>query len=291
MTNKRVALLPNMEKADALKISLDIIARLRKHGITPLVSSELYPALEDKAGILLFDPAKLDGISFCIVPGGDGTILSVASFAAPAGIPILGIRLGRVGFMAELEVGELDYIDRYLEGQDAIIEERNMLSIELPDGFCATALNDIFITAKGHTMLDADVSADGAIIQKIHADGLLFSTPTGSTAYNLAAGGAILDPALRVISYLPVCPHTLSRTPPVVFSDTTVLTLSNLSARDDELDVVCDGKTVCTLSQNGTVKITGSPLTTRLIRLKNQNVHELLSRKLADSYRRSVLHF
>ncbi len=291
MSNKRVALLPNMEKNDALQISLDLIGRLKKHGITPLVSAELYPMIDCKEDVLLFDSENLSDISFCIVPGGDGTILSVAAFAAPAGIPILGISLGRVGFMAELEKDELDYVDRFLCEENAIIEERSMISFQTDGGFCATALNDIFITSQNHTMLDADVSADGALIQHLHADGLLFSTPTGSTAYNLAAGGAILDPSLRVISFLPVCPHTLSRTPPVVFSNNTVITLSLLTARNDSLVVLSDGKTVCTLSQNEGVTITGSPLTTRLIRLKNQNVHDLLSRKLADSYRRSIVRF
>ena len=286
-----ITLLPNLEKEGAYTLSLEIIKRLKQRNITPVVPLALHEQLRNQDGVFLFCENLLPYLSLCIVLGGDGSILAASKHTAPWGIPILGFHFGRVGFMAELEKDELHYLDDVLDGKSYTVEERSMLKVTLPHGKEVTALNDVLITNPGHAMLDADVLADGSLLQHYHADGLLFSTPTGSTAHNLAAGGAILDAGLQVISFIPICPHTLYRTPPVVFSSSSVLTVSSPSTRSGKLDVVADGRVAYTLQEGDSVIITGSEQKTRLVRVKHQNVHSLLARKLAESYHKSNLYF
>ena len=283
MKFQRVAILPNPQKSGSIEIAREVISRVKSCGITPLLPEETYAAFADTPGIALFDQSRPD-CDLCIVLGGDGSILSAASFAAPSGIPILGVRLGRIGFMAELERDEIHLIDGLLLGQNPTVEKRSMLSVTTAAGRSAVALNDILISGSSHTMLDADVLADDAALHHYHyhANGLLFSTPTGSTAYNLSVGGPILDPALELLVFTPVCSHTFLRTPPMVFSAATKLRVENAIVRDGQMDIVVDGKVLFSAQNGETVTVTGSPLTTKLIRLKNENFHALLTKKLAE---------
>lgn len=284
MKFQRVAILPNPQKSDSAHIAREVIYKVLKSGATPLLPREALCAFADIDGISLFDPATPAGCDLCIVLGGDGTILSAASYAAPASIPILGVRLGRIGFMAELERDEINLIDDLLSGRDATVDERSMITVSTASGKSATALNDILITGSSHTMLDADVLADDAALHHYHyhANGLLFSTPTGSTAYNLSVGGPILDPALDLMVFTPICAHTFLRTPPMIFSPATKLRVENSEVRGGLLDIVVDGKVLFSAQNKETVTVTGSPLTTKLIRLKNENFHALLTKKLAE---------
>ena len=154
-----------------------------------------------------------NNVDFVIVIGGDGTFLKTARYFAKYDVPVLGINLGRLGFLAQAGQNDLEFVVKALENDKFIIEERMMLA----DDKGSLALNDFVI--RGASIARTSrfyLSINGKFICDYLADGLIISTPTGSTAYGLAAGGPILAPQLDVIAIVPVCPHTLNARPLVV---------------------------------------------------------------------------
>jgi len=165
-------------------------------------------------------------VDFVFVIGGDGTLLKAARFFAKFSIPVFGINLGRLGFLAQAGQNELDYVVESYQKNKFIIEDRIMLS----DDAGSLALNDFVI--KGTSVARTSrfyLSINGKFICDYLADGLIISTPTGSTAYNLAAGGPVLAPKLDAITVVPICPHTLNARPLVIPSDEK-LTVSTCDA-------------------------------------------------------------
>jgi NAD+ kinase len=166
-----------------------------------------------------------------IVLGGDGSILEAARRATHRGTPILGINLGRLGYMAELELGELDLLKNLFTGEYEI-EKRAMLRIELRSGsdlrsFCY-ALNDAVISnGSVSRIIDLELSEGGVPVTTYRADGLIIASPTGSTAYSMSAGGAIVDPRVPCICVTPICPHSFIARP-LIFSDQSVLEIRNI---------------------------------------------------------------
>lgn len=221
-----------------------------------------------------------------IVLGGDGTILEVARRAAQRGTPILGINLGRLGYMAELELGELDQLGRLFTG-DYETEARSMLRVELLSGgelksFCY-ALNDAVISnGSVSRMIDLELSEGGVPVTTYRADGLIIATPTGSTAYSMSAGGAIVDPRVSCFCATPICPHSFIARP-LIFADSSVLEVRNICAREKMLYLTVDGRMNFELYRNQVVRITKSDLQTRLIRLKKCGFYRKLRQKMSDS--------
>ena len=222
-----------------------------------------------------------------IVLGGDGTILESARRAAPFGVPVMGLNLGRLGYMAELEMSELDQIARIVSG-DYKLERRSMLNIELLNASGETrkneyALNDAVLSnGTISRVVDLELYEGGSHIANYRADGMIISTPTGSTAYSLAAGGAIVDPRLACFCVTPICPHSLlSR--PLVFPDSACLEVKNVCHREKTLFLTVDGRVNYELVCGETVRITRSPLTTSFIRLKEESFYEKLRQKMNDN--------
>lgn len=205
-----------------------------------------------------------------IVLGGDGTILEVARRAANRGTPILGINLGRLGYMAELEMSGLDGLDALFTG-NYTLDRRSMLRVELFSGnelksFCY-ALNDAVISnGSVSRIVDLELLQGGKHVANYRADGLIIATPTGSTAYSMSAGGAVVDPAVPCVCVTPICPHSFGARP-LIFSDSTVLEVRNVCAREKMLYLTVDGRMNFELYRNQTVRITKSDLKTNLIRL------------------------
>lgn len=222
-----------------------------------------------------------------IVLGGDGTILESARRAAPFGVPVMGLNLGRLGYMAELEMSELDEIARIVSG-DYKLEKRSMLNIELLNANGETrkneyALNDAVLSNGAISrVVDLELYEGGSHIANYRADGMIISTPTGSTAYSLAAGGAIVDPRLACFCVTPICPHSLlSR--PLVFPDSACLEIKNVCHREKTLFLTVDGRVNYELVFGEAVRITRSPLTTSFIRLKEESFYEKLRQKMNDN--------
>ena len=221
-----------------------------------------------------------------IVLGGDGTILEAARRAAQRGTPILGINLGRLGYMAELELDELDQLSRLFTG-DYSIENRSMLRVELLAGnelkSLCYALNDAVISnGSVSRMIDLELSEGGVPVTTYRADGLIIATPTGSTAYSMSAGGAVVDPRVSCFCATPICPHSFIARP-LIFSDESVLEVRNICVREKMLYLTVDGRMNFELYRNQTVRITKSNLQTKLIRLKSCGFYRKLRQKMSDS--------
>jgi len=172
----------------------------------------------------------LKNCDFAVVFGGDGSIISAARSLSKAGVPMIGVNLGKLGFLAEFNVGELKkYFDDIVRGKTTI-EKRMMLSCKVFNGrkrskerFNSSAVNDVFITAGPlHRMIELKMAVDGQPVASCIGDGLIIATPTGSTAYNLSASGPILTSSMQAMVITPICPHSLSFRPIVISADSTV---------------------------------------------------------------------
>jgi len=231
-------------------------------------------------GIPPFDPAEI--YDLVVVLSGDGTLLSVARTLAPR-VPILGVNLGRLGFLTELVRSELyPTLVKVLAGEFTV-EERFLLNVDLhrSSGFTAhfRAFNDAVI-AKGAQakIIELRLHIDGRLVSHIRADGLIVSTPSGSTAYNLSAGGPIVFPTLPVTVLTPICPHALSQRPIVVpdQSDTAV----SLDTELEEVYLSVDGQESIPLGYQDTVRVKRSTASVHLVRLGNRTFYDSLRDKL-----------
>ncbi len=210
-----------------------------------------------------------------IVIGGDGSMLDAARRAAAGGIPVLGINMGRIGYMTELEMDEIDLIDRVFEGKYHI-DERAMLSVKIVSEngqtrFSADALNEA-VVANGSTarIIDLQLYDCEELVSTYRADGLVIATPTGSTAYSLSAGGPVIDPRLSCICVTPVCPHSLLARP-TIFPDTAMLKVKNVCVREKVLHLTVDGKATAQMYYGDTAIITKSQITAKLLRVKDES--------------------
>lgn len=160
--------------------------------------------------------SEINELRLVVVGGGDGTILQASHFSAPLGLPILGVNMGRFGFLAEFSFPQAPHaIDDFFLGK-VHIEERMMLSAEVK-GKTLYALNDVVLSKGGLSrMLHVETHIGKELLAVYPADGIIISTPTGSTAYSLSAGGPIIEPSLKLIILTPICPHTLSARPLVL---------------------------------------------------------------------------
>lgn len=219
-----------------------------------------------------------------VVVGGDGTLLSIARAAARAQTPILGVNLGGLGFLTEVTrqrmLGELE---RVLTRRFTV-DERLMLELRILRGGRVVrqgaALNDIVVSKKSTIAraVDLVVEVDGRYVTSYKADGLIVSTPTGSTAYSLSAGGPILDPKLDVLILNPICPHTLTHRP-LVLRDTVVIDVS-LRQTDDGVFLTLDGQTGHPVRAGDKVRICRSEGRVRLVQAAGQDYFHLLRSKL-----------
>ncbi len=229
---------------------------------------------------------SITGCSLAVVVGGDGSILRASRETAPAGIPILGINLGRVGYMSELEASELDMAENIFTGKYTI-EDRMMLSVCIirSNGkieHTVSALNDAVVSnGSVARMVDIELYCNGSHVNHYRADGLIISTPTGSTAYSLAAGGPVIDPKLDCICVTPVSSH-LMYAKPIVFSSDSILKVIDNKQTRGELYLTVDGNDNFKLSEGDTIKIEKSPITTKLLRLKNNSFCDILNTKMSN---------
>ena len=237
----------------------------------------------------------LSGYDCIIVLGGDGTLLNAASAASHVDIPLFGINLGTVGFLTEGEVTSwVEIMDR-LMADDFTIQERMMIkgSVKSSDSgvtgssfdgsFRKRALNDIVISRAGFSrLIGLDVYVNGSFLNAYEGDGIIVSTPTGSTGYNLSAGGPIVDPMARLMIITPVCPHSLTSKSIVLPSDAkvSIAIAKKRKTQDTEAIVSFDGGNDYELSAGDVLDICTSQRTTKLIKASDVNFYEILRNKL-----------
>ena len=215
-----------------------------------------------------------DNADLAIVIGGDGSMLECTRLAAPAGVPVLGINMGRVGYMTELEMDELELLDKVFSG-DYTLDTRSMLSVVIKSEsgnvkFRAHSLNEAVIAnGAAARMVDIELYDGDELVTQYRADGLVIATPTGSTAYSLSAGGPIVDPKLSCLCVTPVCPHSLTARP-LIFPDTAQLKIKNTCIREKVLHLTADGRATFDMYYGDSAYISRADITAKLLRVKDE---------------------
>jgi NAD+ kinase len=278
MNNVRKAGIVIKPHAPSVEIILkDLVAYFEKRGIACVLEDVAARKLGRPGGLLRADvPAASDLV---VVLGGDGTLLSVAHHAALAGVPVMGVNLGRLGFLTEIPVSEAaPTLDRFLAGDEGLISPRWLLETRTA-GAVSYCLNDVVVT-KGALarMIELTIGIDGKEVATLKADGLIVSTPTGSTAYSLSAGGPIVHPLVPAIVLTPICPHTLSFRPLAVPSTSTVSV--RLLTGGEEVHLTLDGQRGGALVRDDVVDIRKSPVELQLVTSPRRNYYDLVKEKL-----------
>ena len=290
---KKIAIVTNFNILEKATAALKVTNYLLKFGCKILVSQyskEKVLAMKNYRGNIYFLPVEklYDEADLVIALGGDGTILDCAKRMAKRGKPILGINLGHLGYMAELEMDELSSLSKIIDG-DYTIDERNMLNIEVftKDGiskYTSYALNDAVISnGSVSKIINLDLYAEESLVTSYRADGVIISTPTGSTAYAMSAGGSIADPKVKCMLVTPICPHSFIARQ-LIFSDETKIKIKNVSVREKLLMLTIDGKTNCEMYRDEYVTISKSDLTVKLVRIKDCSFYDILSQKMKNNY-------
>ena len=276
---QRVGVVAKVASREAVHTAHELAEWLRRRGLEAALDEATLRArgVEDERPFSVRDAYDL-----VVVLGGDGTLLSVARTLTP-GVPILGVNLGNLGFLTEINRGELyPALVQVLEGRYPI-EERSLFDVELQrDGGAPVSyhvLNDAVITKSALArIIELTLRVDGHLIARFRSDGLIISTPTGSTAYNLSAGGPIVNPLLPVAVLTPICPHALSMRP-IVVPDAGPIDIT-LETQREEVYLTLDGQEGTSVGFQDTVRITRSPNSVLLARVGGRSFYHHLRGKL-----------
>jgi NAD+ kinase len=287
MRVKRVGIIAKSHLRAATPHLVEIGSWLECRGIAPVFETATAALMPPSAERCVADKDRLVGeVAIVVVLGGDGTLLSMADCIAEAGstIPILGVNFGSLGFLTEVTLPELyPSLEAAVTGR-AHIEERLMLrSTTLRNGrtfFEKVALNDVVITKAARSrMIDLLVSVGEELVTRVKADGLIVATPTGSTAYNLAAGGPIVQPSVDALILTPIAPHTLTNRPIVIPASSPVRVQPQMDERD-ELFVTFDGQAGFQAQAGDEIRVCRAAERLRLIRPSTRSYFEVLRQKL-----------
>ena len=284
---KNVILCPNPYRDKQLAVTRKVTALLREVGIQSVISLPFSVDMAEMPADLMYQPLKnaLRNADLMIAFGGDGSLLHLAKTAAIHHIPILGVNLGNLGYIAELDSAELPLL-RKLKNSDIKRENRMMLDVRVyrdeKPVYATIVLNDAVIT-KGAVarVVRLQLRLNQKEFIRLGGDGLIFATPTGSTAYSLSAGGPIVDPAAQNILITPICAHSLTSSSYVLGPDQTI----EVSCNDNGNKTVylsADGGKAFLLKAGDRVVIRRSKYVTELIKLKDRSFYETLREKMAN---------
>lgn len=272
----------NQAKPHARSVLQQLIQLLTKKGMRVFVEPKM-ASLIRQPKLALEEDAFPQHVDILFVIGGDGTLLGVARKYAPFGLPVLGFNVGHLGFLSEAEPQDLEMAVERIQAGDYCVEKRMMLQAQLYRKSRllheAIALNDVGI-AKGSfsRMITCQVQMDGKAIGRYSGDGVLFSTPTGSTAYSLSCGGPIVWPEMEMILMTPVCPHTLTARPTVLPGEAVLRV--EVEAEHQEMGMTIDGQEGFDLHSGDVIRICKSPHQTSLIKWKERSFFQVVRKKL-----------
>lgn len=277
----KIALIANYQKQEALEASNKIINLLLKSDNEIFVHKKMKTLMPNaKTCQNHFILEEICDLFLAV--GGDGTIIHTAKHAK--GKPILGINVGRLGYMAGLELDDIKLISDILK-DGYYFEDRMLLSININDKYVGDALNDGVISGQFSKILDYEVSCESSVF-KHRADGLIVATPTGSTAYSMSAGGPVVDPTSNSLIFTPICPHSLFNRS-VIFNDNSVIDVKVFPRYNEKVYLTLDGAEPFELKEGDKVTFKKSGNKTRLITSNKKNFFELVNKKLliSDSYK------
>ena len=274
---RKVGVLWNSSKPEGLDTARRVLSVLKSKGVSYSVDENLSDTFGERARM---DQSSFSDCEMLIVLGGDGTILRALDYAIPGDLPILGVNIGRLGFLCEVERDDVEEeLCRVLDGGYAV-DERMTMCIEGFDEQRFFALNEVVIdrSTPEVRILSLEYAANGTTVNHISGDGLIVATATGSTAYSLSAGGPILAPGLDCFVLTPICPHMLN-VRPVVLSASDRITVRLTDDRNGARAVLDSRKLV---PIQGEIVIRRSKRNARFIRLHNRNYFDLLRGKLSE---------
>lgn len=285
MSPKKIILCPNPNRDHGMQTTQAADAMLREMGFETVVCSPFRePREEDFAGYDLQPlPQALKEADLMITFGGDGTILHLAKLAALNKVPVLGINMGGLGFVAELEKSELDVL-RKLEGWDFLTEQRMMLDVSvLRDGkqiYTNLGLNDAVIREGPIShVIHLKISSDGRHLADIAGDGVIIATPTGSTAYSFSAGGPVVEPVAQAMMVTPICTHNM-RFSSYVLSPERTLTVELERNGRKPVYLCVDESRAFALKSDDKVLVRRSKHTMQLVRLTEKSFCEIFAQKM-----------
>lgn len=283
METKKIGFVTNIEKDPTLQETKKMVDFVLTKGCEVYVSenfSDVHPDI-----IATSSSEMYKSVDFVVVIGGDGTILRVARSAAIFDTPILGINFGTLGYLADVEkINAIDAIEKVLNG-DFTIENRMMLEPYVERG-CVSheinlALNEVCITnSVCSRMIKLSVEVNGEYFDTFRADGIIVSTPTGSTAYNLSAGGPILSPHTELMTITHICPHTLYARPFVIDGNDVVRI--RVQSNYNNVQMSCDGQSTVQMKNDDVIIVKKSRYVTRIIKTTNMNFYDILRRKMVE---------
>ena len=280
---KRVGILPNLAKENSCSVTKNLITYLLEKGCEPMLTKQTAQTLQLEC-CTQEEEWIYEKADFLISLGGDGTLLGVGRRAAKYGTPILGINLGNLGFLTAEEKDHAQYaIDKVLQGKYTI-EKRMMLEASVYaepkriEGL--VALNDVCIT-RGFSskILEFHIFVNTEYVDTLRADGVIICTPTGTTAYNLSAGGPILKADAEIIAITPICPHTLTSRSIIVSADDKV-TIKVCNRAEEDFVINTDGQCSMSLKRKNIVQVKKSPYFATIIKTHHLGFYDVLRQKL-----------
>ncbi len=263
----KIAFVINNNKPGAEALAQSLMAKAENQGVAT-IATNAYPLPDN----LLCDA------QCCVVIGGDGTLLSVVGEAVNRNLPVIGINLGKLGFMATFSADEAEEeFESLITGSYQIVE-RSVIVCTNADNKSARALNDVVVKSNSSRLVRLEVFSNEEPVNDYYCDGLVFSTPTGSTAYNMSAGGPIIHPSAKVIAMTPICPHTLSNRS-VIFDQEVCLKVY-LHDRDHDVTVSIDGRSNFNRTEDFPLKISLSKNSFPLMLHEDYSHFKLMRSKL-----------
>lgn len=282
---KKIGIIQNSEKDINFTFTKEIAEWIIDKGHTPILTNHVSKVLEMEHLCLPVSELYTNA-DFLLVLGGDGTMLRTAKYAAINNLPILGVNLGTLGYLTNVEKKDVYVALQKVLGGDFTLEKRMMLSVSMisidTDNNELIALNDVCITKSIFSkLINLDLFINDEYIDTYRADGIIVSTPTGSTAYNLSAGGPILNPTSKMIAITPICPHMLHNRPFVVSAD-DIIQFKILNNSSNDVILWLDGQHITPLKNNDIINIKCSDYFTNIIKTDSLGFYDILRKKIVE---------
>jgi len=283
---KRVLVIPNFTKSNTFAVLEKLCCSLKKNGLTPMLCSR-FGCPENFSGMPLLSAEEcIETADMVICIGGDGTIIDGAHLSAKYGIPVMGCNVGKLGYLAQVDPDEIDEAVKNISKGDFSIQPRTGIIArcgqmgEKPteeNTIINFALNEVAVyNSERGRIANFEVYCNGKLVKSLAADGVIISTPTGSTAYALSAGGPVIDPVLETLSLTYICPHNLSLRPIVFSADYSLAVKSSTCA----MLVTADGRKKMEIPQGEYLLIERSPQKANFIHFSEDEFFQVLAEKM-----------
>ena len=280
----KVLLIPNFQKNNCEKVTFDVINILKEKNAEIYALYECKQYIKSELVAFISPQSIYKDFDFAITIGGDGTIIEAANILLEREIPIIGVNLGTLGFLAGIETNELNLIYDILCGEYSI-DERTTLKVEIEHLNSKTtrftAINDIVISKNAFSgIIDIDVECNGVETAKYRADGIIFSTASGSTAYAMSAGGPIMHPDIKGIALTPICAHSLFARTIILPESEQITVKTNAESVKKRVFVVADGLNSVDITEGDIIKISKYNKNIKFIRINGKSFYSSINKKL-----------